>query len=190
MKKRRGLTKLEVALILGVCAVVVSMIFPNFVRARSRGSLTACKSNLKNIGTALEMYSTDWGARYPPSVALLTPNYLKTMPICPDASEDTYSRSYSRLKMPAKSFVCSDHEWNDDLACDEKRQKLYKSLEDIDEYRDSDQVLSLTCPGGKPYKLVTYWETYKLFCMGEHHTRVSLPPNYPQYDGISGLIER
>jgi hypothetical protein len=61
------------------------------VRARAQGQLTACKSNLKNIGTAMEMYSTDYAGKYPPAgLALLTPNYLKTIPECPAAGRPSY----------------------------------------------------------------------------------------------------
>jgi hypothetical protein len=52
--------------------------------------LTACKSNLKNIGTAMEMYSTDFSGHYPADMKLLLPNYLKTMPNCPAAGKSTY----------------------------------------------------------------------------------------------------
>lgn len=61
------------------------------VRADSNSDLTTCKSNLKNIGTALEMYSTDYEGLYPPSMSHLTPNYLKTIPTCPSTGKDTYS---------------------------------------------------------------------------------------------------
>ena len=40
--------------------------------------------NLKNIGTALEMYSLDFEGKYPRNLNLLTPNYLKTIPACPE----------------------------------------------------------------------------------------------------------
>ena len=94
---------------------VVSLAAPNFVGARSKGQLTACKSNEKNMGTALEMYSTDWSGKYPENTSLLTPNYLKTIPNCPSAGRDTYSESYKRGKVgPAPgvdgySFYCSGH---------------------------------------------------------------------------------
>ncbi len=42
----------------------------------------ACESNLKNIGTALDMSSTDHGS-YPSQLSELTPNYLKSVPTCP-----------------------------------------------------------------------------------------------------------
>ncbi|GMU55389.1 MAG: hypothetical protein AMXMBFR33_45350 [Candidatus Xenobia bacterium] len=73
--------------------------------------MTACKSNLKNLATALEMYSTDnvvlGGPRgmdklspYPHSLGALTPNYLKILPNCPAAQKDTYSPTYQRAEQP------------------------------------------------------------------------------------------
>lgn len=62
--------------------ILLAIVTPNFVRCRCQSSLMACKSNLKNIGTALEMYSTDHGT-YPRNLTELTPDYLKTVPKCP-----------------------------------------------------------------------------------------------------------
>lgn len=43
-------------------------------------SMTTLHSNLKNIGTALEMYSTDHKGLYPKKLDELTPDYLKQIP--------------------------------------------------------------------------------------------------------------
>ena len=72
--------------------------------------MTACKSNLKNIATACEMYSTDAYAvdkveRYPLSLGALTPNYLKMIPRCPACQKDSYSESYLRAEGPASFTV-------------------------------------------------------------------------------------
>lgn len=56
--------------------------------------LTACKSNLKNLGTACEMYSTDYEGKYPSRLDSLTPNYLKTIPSCPSAGKVTYRAQF------------------------------------------------------------------------------------------------
>ena len=73
--------------------VAAAIVYPNFVRARQQGQLTACKSNLKNIATGLEMWSTDNAGRYPTSLEALVPNYLRAIPLCPSAGKDTYSAS-------------------------------------------------------------------------------------------------
>lgn len=73
-------------------------------RNRPLGRLTACRSNLKNIGTALEMYGTDNKGLYPPTLAAVVPGYLKQVPTCPSASADTYSAGYARyVSRPVKA---------------------------------------------------------------------------------------
>lgn len=74
--------------------------FGNLRKARAQGQCTACKSNLKNLATACEMYSTDYNARYPKSLDLLTKNskygpYLMSIPTCPAAGADTYSATWT-----------------------------------------------------------------------------------------------
>ncbi len=77
------------------------MLFP----PRGCGSGTsACKSNLKNIGTALEMYSSDHGGEYPPSLATLSPEYLKRIPECPLAGQDTARLTGTRARAEAKRW--------------------------------------------------------------------------------------
>jgi hypothetical protein len=59
------------------------------LRGRASGRLTACKSNLKNIGTAIELYQTDQEGRIPSNLGELTPNYLMQIPVCPAYGDDT-----------------------------------------------------------------------------------------------------
>jgi hypothetical protein len=79
-----------------------------YLRERCQGPVTACKSNLKNIGTALEMYSTDNGGRFPPALSALAPNYLTQIPSCPTIGRETYSISYERHADPdAYTVYCA-----------------------------------------------------------------------------------
>jgi hypothetical protein len=56
------------------------------------------------------MYSTDHAGRYPGSLATLTPNYLRVVPNCPAAREDTYSASYEFSTNPdACTIFCRGH---------------------------------------------------------------------------------
>lgn len=52
-------------------------------------SPVSCRSNLKNIGTACEMYYTDNEA-YPTSLEQLVPMYLKTVPSCLPSEMNSY----------------------------------------------------------------------------------------------------
>ena len=70
--------------------------------------MTSCESNCKNMGTALEMYSTDHKGAYPGRMADLLPNYLKVIPTCAAAGADTYSATLQAQASPAAyTFYCS-----------------------------------------------------------------------------------
>lgn len=86
----RGFAFIESFIPIAILAILAALLVPNFIKARSRGQLTACTSNLKNIGTAYEMYSTDFEGQYPAGLSALTPNYLKTIPGCPVTERADY----------------------------------------------------------------------------------------------------
>ena len=111
------------ALISGICSLVLGLVagglfaailVPNFTRARAQGQLTACKSNEKNIATGLEMWASDHKGKYPKQLSDLVGGenggYLKQIPTCPAAEEDTYSASY-KISADGKQFeiYCSGH---------------------------------------------------------------------------------
>ena len=101
-EKKKGkscFTPLTLIALVSITLVLGAILVPNYIRARARGQLTACKSNLKNIGTALEMYSTDFSGKYPSSMQQLTPNYLKTLPTCSSSGEMSYVAEFG-LKAP------------------------------------------------------------------------------------------
>jgi hypothetical protein len=79
-----------VGTILFSAVLLAHLLWMNFMPVRSTGCFTSCKSNFKNIGTAMEMYSENNGGRYPPSLSYITPNYLRTIPTCPSAGMQTY----------------------------------------------------------------------------------------------------
>ncbi|MFN8611290.1 MAG: hypothetical protein U0931_27345 [Vulcanimicrobiota bacterium] len=73
------------------------------LKPRSQGQATACKSNEKNIATALEMYASDNYGVYPTGLNKLVGKnpktaYLYSIPTCPAAGKDTYSSTY-KVKM-------------------------------------------------------------------------------------------
>lgn len=188
-----GLLKRDIVIVLFFVGVLAAILGPNFYRARAGGSLTACKSNLKNIGTAFEMYSTDWSGHYPKDISRLTPNYLKTFPECPQAGKDTYSDSYELRDLRVDSLRCTLKGMKPSEACREKQKELEKKLKALPEPPVSIDAAfagnESICPDGEPYEYRPFAKYYWICCQGSNHTAVAVPENFPQYDGVVGLIE-
>jgi general secretion pathway protein G len=93
-RAQRGFTLIEMMIVVAIIAILVSILVPNFVRARAQAQTSACESNLKEIATAIELYQTD-NDRYPdggsvdPSNDELSP-YLKQTPVDPAAGPGLY----------------------------------------------------------------------------------------------------
>lgn len=104
--KRKGFTLIELLVVIAIIAVLVSILFPVFSKAKGSARRAACQSNLRQINMAIMMYQHDWdgymftnrtplnsGANYwymPTGV--LTPYLMKgtTIKTCPDNTALTY----------------------------------------------------------------------------------------------------
>lgn len=92
--------------LLAVAALSLILV-PNFLRAKARGQLTACKSNIKNIATALEAYAGDNAGHYPASLDKLAEgNLLKPLPTCPGAGKMSYLDYQVATDPDSFSFSC------------------------------------------------------------------------------------
>ncbi len=79
----------QLALLLALNGLVAGVVLP---KGGEQSPAVACKANQKAIGTAMDMYATDWSGHYPPlGKAQLTPRYLDWIPECPVAGTDTYA---------------------------------------------------------------------------------------------------
>jgi len=78
---------------MALCLILCLLIFPNFLKAHSQGQLTQCKTNLKNLATALEFYASDNDGRYPTRLDKLARGkaYLLELPTCPADTGAAYA---------------------------------------------------------------------------------------------------
>jgi prepilin-type N-terminal cleavage/methylation domain-containing protein len=106
--KKKGFTLIELMIVIAIIAILAAILVPNFLRARAQGQFTQCQSNCKNIGTSLEMYSTDSAGHYPAAMTKLTPDYLKIIPSCASKAAETYTAAYTEALNPdAYTFYCN-----------------------------------------------------------------------------------
>lgn len=91
---RKGYTLIELITVIFIIATIAAIIMPNLRRALEKTHVVACKTNLRNIGTALSLYSNDNGGRFPSGLNKITPDYMQVLPSCPAVSIDTYTGGY------------------------------------------------------------------------------------------------
>src|ERR1044071_7673478 len=63
-RKAIGFTLIELLVVIAIIAILASILFPVFARARAQARKTVCLSNMKQIGLALMMYSQDFDEHY------------------------------------------------------------------------------------------------------------------------------
>jgi len=94
IRKQRGYTILELLTTLFIIAALASIMIPNLRRAIFKAHMSGCMSNVRNLATALQVYSNDNDAHYPDTLSRLTPQYISIIPTCQSVNADTYTPGY------------------------------------------------------------------------------------------------
>jgi prepilin-type N-terminal cleavage/methylation domain-containing protein/prepilin-type processing-associated H-X9-DG protein len=66
-ERRSGFTLIELLVVIAIIAILAAILFPVFAQAREKARTTACLSNCKQIGTAVQMYTQDYDEMLPSS---------------------------------------------------------------------------------------------------------------------------
>jgi prepilin-type N-terminal cleavage/methylation domain-containing protein/prepilin-type processing-associated H-X9-DG protein len=103
-KKRIGFTLIELLVVIAIIAILASILFPVFARARENARRSSCSSNLKQIGLGIMQYTQDYDEKFPLYYnatgmgwgdAIFS--YLKSNQIfkCPSSSDATNESDYA-----------------------------------------------------------------------------------------------
>jgi hypothetical protein len=128
---RSGLTLVELVLVVGIIAMLLSITWAGLSAFREKGRQAVCMNNLKQIGVALALYIQDYngvapalGARLtcsqlglPPNIHLLHPHYIKDFQVllCPtrfvDPDWDTSKETFRHLPAHQKRSYYQRYCW-------------------------------------------------------------------------------
>lgn len=65
LRRRTGFTLIELLVVIAIIAILAAILFPVFTRAKMKARETSCKSNMRQIGAAMQLYLGDWGGAFP-----------------------------------------------------------------------------------------------------------------------------
>jgi prepilin-type N-terminal cleavage/methylation domain-containing protein len=63
--QKRGFTLIELLVVIAIIAILAAILFPVFAQAREKARMASCLSNLKQMGTAVAMYTQDFDETLP-----------------------------------------------------------------------------------------------------------------------------
>lgn len=190
---RQGSGIITVLALLGLVAALLVVIVPKLIRPEGAGQYSACQTNIRHLALASQMYAVDWGGHYPESTAFLTPNYLKTIPMCPASGTDTYTASWTLKDKSPGAVECPGHISTFSQECTEARKRLREHLQAEGSEDKLGQVDAewKTCPvTGETFQPSPGPKTLEFCCQSADHPKEVTEPNYPQYSSELGLLEK
>ena len=165
---KKGFTLIELLVVIAIIAILAAILFPVFAQARDKARQSACLSNVKQIATAIQLYTDDYDETYPAtceqdcglipdgwgnitnknahSVKVLLQPYCKSLDlfVCPNAT---------RLRQYDNDYGFCSYVWNGGVMDVNKGTPAMASLNN-----PSSIILSIECTYADQWnRMMPYW---------------------------------
>jgi len=77
-RTQKAFTLIELLVVIAIIAILASILFPVFARARENARRASCMSNLKQLGLGAMMYVQDYDEKYPQAFWYDSPTFTKS----------------------------------------------------------------------------------------------------------------
>jgi prepilin-type N-terminal cleavage/methylation domain-containing protein/prepilin-type processing-associated H-X9-DG protein len=97
-RSSRAFTLIELLVVIAIIAILAAILFPVFAQAREKARQASCTSNLRQLGTGMQMYIQDYDETYP---CVTAENY----PVQPGVDFGTQTWAYNDILVLIQPYV-------------------------------------------------------------------------------------
>jgi prepilin-type N-terminal cleavage/methylation domain-containing protein/prepilin-type processing-associated H-X9-DG protein len=107
LARKTGFTLIELLVVIAIIAILAAILFPVFAKARSKAHQATCSSNLRQITTAILMYTDDYDETFPAITRM-----------CSSSNPDAYRPIQLRIQPYVKNWQVFNCASAIDIMCD------------------------------------------------------------------------